>query len=139
MHYRQIKNNNFLLVSLAWRRASTFTARSKSSMTLLNSLPISSIFSRWTNPPNVLSAIIRICQIDPRSLRTKVPTFDIVAGIFRDFLHHSEHSRDCLLQDFCFFVYDFVCDLVRKKQNALQPIQKRGWHLVVSVLFLQEL
>jgi len=47
--------------------------------------------------------------------------------------------RDCLLQDFCLFIADPVCDLVRKKQNALQPIQKVRRHLIVLVLFLQKL
>jgi len=28
------------------------------------------------------------------------------------------------LQDFSFFIHDFVCDVVCKTQNALQPIQK---------------
>ena len=56
-----------------------------------------------------------------------------------DALHHFEHLRDCLLQDFCLFVDDLVCDLVRKERNAFQPIQKVQRHLVVLVLFLQEL
>jgi hypothetical protein len=47
--------------------------------------------------------------------------------------------RDCLLQDFCLFIVDLVCDLVREKQNALQPIQKVKWNLVILVLFLQQL
>jgi len=115
IHYYQIGKNECLLVSLAWRRASTFTARLKSSMTLLNSLSISSI--RWIDPPNVLPVVIRFCHIDRRSLRTKMPAFDIVAGIFCNFLHYSEHLRDCLLQDFRFFFF-FLGGAVRV---VLQP------------------
>ena len=70
---------------------------------------------------------------------TETPAFDIVAGELCDFLRHSEHSRDCLLKDFCLVVDNLVCDLVRKQQNTLQPIQKVQRHLVVLVLFLQEL
>jgi len=43
------------------------------------------------------------------------------------------------LQDLCLFTDDFVCDLVRQRQDALQSIQQGRWHLVVLVLFLQEL
>ena len=43
------------------------------------------------------------------------------------------------LQDFGLFADDFICDLVRKKRNALQPIQKDGGDLVVFVSFLQNL
>jgi len=54
-------------------------------------------------------------------------------------LHHFKHPRDDLLQEFCLFADELVRDLVRKEQNALQPIQKAQRDLVVLVLFLQEL
>jgi len=54
-------------------------------------------------------------------------------------LHYFEHSRDYLFQDVCLFADDFVCNLVRQRQDALQPIQQSRWNLVVFVLFLQEL
>ena len=65
--------------------------------------------------------------------------FDIVARKSRDPMHHFEHPRNDLLQDFCLFADDFLCDLVRETQNALQTIQKDRWHMIVFVLFLQEL
>jgi hypothetical protein len=40
---------------------------------------------------------------------------------------------------FCLFADDFICNCVRKPQNALQLIYKVGQHVVVFVLFLQEL
>jgi len=43
------------------------------------------------------------------------------------------------LQDFGLFGDDFICDLLRQRQNALHPIVKARWHLVILVLFLQEL
>jgi len=43
------------------------------------------------------------------------------------------------LQDFGLFGDDFICDLLRQRQNALHPIIKARWHLVILVLFLQEL
>jgi len=49
---------------------------------------------------------------------------DIVARKFRNPLHDFEHPGDDLLQDFCLFADDFICDLVRENQNALQPTQK---------------
>jgi len=49
---------------------------------------------------------------------------DIVARKFSDPLHDFEHSGDGLLQDFRLFADDFICDLVRKKRNALQPTQE---------------
>ena len=42
-------------------------------------------------------------------------------------------------QDFGLFGDDFICDLLRQRQNALQPITKARRHLVKLVLFLQEL
>jgi hypothetical protein len=53
-------------------------------------------------------------------------------------VHHFEHSWDDLLQQVC-LADDFVRDLVRKRQNALQPIENDKCNLVVFVLFLQEL
>ena len=65
--------------------------------------------------------------------------FDIVARNFRDFVHHLIHSRDDLLQEIRLFADYFVRDNIREWQNALQPIQKTRWYLVVLVLFFQEL
>ena len=50
--------------------------------------------------------------------------FNIVTRSFRYLLHYIEHSRNDLLQEFCLFADDFVCDLVREKGDALQPIQQ---------------
>jgi len=44
---------------------------------------------------------------------------DIVARKFSDPLHDFEHSGDDLLQHFRLFADDFICDLVREKQNTL--------------------
>ena len=46
---------------------------------------------------------------------------------------------DDLLQDICLFAENIVCDLLPQRQDTLQPIQKGRWHLVIFVLFLQEL
>jgi len=54
-------------------------------------------------------------------------------------VHHFEHLRDNLIQNLCLFADNFVCNLVRQRQDALQPIQEGRWHLVVLVLFPQEL
>jgi hypothetical protein len=83
--------------------------------------------------------MISICEIQKSRLRTETPASDIVTRTLCDVFHHFEHSRDCLLQDFCLFVHDLVRDLVREKQNAAQPIRQVQWHLVVLVLLLQKL
>ena len=54
-------------------------------------------------------------------------------------MHHLIHSREDLLQEIRLFADYFVRDNVRERQNAMQPIQKARWYLVVLVLFLQEL
>ena len=54
-------------------------------------------------------------------------------------MHHVKHSRDELVQDFCFFGHDFICHLFRQRQNTLHPIAKARRHLVILVLFLQKL
>jgi hypothetical protein len=54
-------------------------------------------------------------------------------------MQHLEHPWDDFLQDICLFADDFICDLVREEQYTLQPVQKDRRHLVVFVLFLQEL
>jgi len=65
---------------------------------------------------------------------------DVVVRNFRDFVHHLIHSRDDLLQEIRLFADYFVRDdFVREMQDALQPVQKDGWYLVVLVLYLQEL
>jgi len=43
------------------------------------------------------------------------------------------------LQEICLFTDDFFRNHVRERQNALQPVQKTQWYLVVFVLYLQEL
>jgi hypothetical protein len=58
----RIEINGYLLDSLVRRRAPTFIAQSKSSMTLVNSLSISSILYGWASPLNDLSATVSICQ-----------------------------------------------------------------------------
>jgi hypothetical protein len=47
--------------------------------------------------------------------------------------------RDNLLQEIRLFTNYFTCDLIRKNQDALQPIGKAQQHLIILVLFLQEL
>jgi hypothetical protein len=54
-------------------------------------------------------------------------------------VHHFEHSRDDLLQEVRILADDLFRDLVRKRQNVLQPIKNDRWNLVVFILFLQEL
>ena len=54
-------------------------------------------------------------------------------------MHHFEHSRDDLLQDFCLLADDLFRDYVRQRQSALQPIEEAQQHLVEFVLFLHEL
>jgi len=65
--------------------------------------------------------------------------FNVVARKFRDLMHHFEHSRDDLPQDVRLFADGFICNLVRQRQNALQPIKKLRRCLVVFVLFFQKL
>ena len=64
---------------------------------------------------------------------------DVVARNFCDPVHHFIHSRDDLLQEVRLFTDYFVRDNVRERQNALQPVAKARWDLVVLVLNLQEL
>ena len=54
-------------------------------------------------------------------------------------MHYFKHSRDELFQDFCFFGDDFICHLPHQRQDTLYPIAKTRRHLVILVLFLQEL
>ena len=54
-------------------------------------------------------------------------------------MHYFKHSWDELLQDFCLFGDDFICDLLRQGQYSLYPIAKPRGHLVILVLLLQEL
>ena len=65
--------------------------------------------------------------------------FNVVARNFRDHVHHLKHSRDDLLQDIRLFADDFFRDNVRERQNALQPVKNTRRHLVVLVLFFQQL
>ena len=54
-------------------------------------------------------------------------------------MHHFKHSRDELLQDFCLFGDDLICHLFRQRQNPLYTTTKARGHLVILVLFLQQL
>ena len=54
-------------------------------------------------------------------------------------MHYFKHSRDESFQDFCLFGDNFICHLLRQRQNALHSIAKARSHVVVLVLFLQEL
>ena len=54
-------------------------------------------------------------------------------------MHNFKHSRDEFLQDFRLLGDDFVCNLLRQGQYPLHPIAKTQGHLVILVLFLQQL
>jgi|SRR5258706_15961262 len=54
-------------------------------------------------------------------------------------MDYFEHSLDNFFQNLCLFADDVLCNLLPERQNALQPIQECRWHLIVFVLFLQEL
>ena len=54
-------------------------------------------------------------------------------------MHHLKHSRDNLLQKFCLFADYFICNPLRHRQNALQPIENAQRYLVIFVLFPQKL
>ena len=54
-------------------------------------------------------------------------------------MHYFKHLRDELFQDFGLFGDDFICHLLCQRQNTLHPIAKARGHLVILVLFLQEL
>ena len=64
---------------------------------------------------------------------------DVVARKSRDPVHHLTHSRDDFFKEIRLFTDYFVCDNVRERQNALQPVQKAQWYLVVLILYPQEL
>ena len=54
-------------------------------------------------------------------------------------MHYSEHPGDELLQDISLVGDDFICDPLRQRHNPLQPVAKARRHLVILVLFLQQL
>jgi len=54
-------------------------------------------------------------------------------------VHYFKHSRDELLQDFRLLGDDFIRHLLRQRQNPLHTIAKSRRHLVILVLFFQEL
>src|SRR5258706_4575313 len=54
-------------------------------------------------------------------------------------MHYSKHSWDEDLQDFCLVGDNFICNLLHQRQNTLHPIAKARGHLVILVLFCQEL
>ena len=65
--------------------------------------------------------------------------FDIVASNSGDLVHRLIHSRDDLLQEIRLLANYLVCDNVRERQNAFQPVQKTNWYLAVLGLYLQKL
>ena len=54
-------------------------------------------------------------------------------------MHYFKHPRDELFQHFRLFGDDFICYLVGQRQNTLHPIAKARRHLIILILFLQEL
>ena len=64
---------------------------------------------------------------------------DIVTRKPGDPVHYFEHSRNTFLQDIRLFVEDLIRDFIRQRQYALQAIEEARQHLVIFVLFLQEL
>src|SRR5258706_13349620 len=74
-----------------------------------------------------------------KSRRQSPTTPDIITRQFRDPVHYSKHSWDEVLQDFCLLGDNFICNLLHQRQNTLHPIAKAQGHLVILVLFFQEL
>ena len=66
-------------------------------------------------------------------------TRDIFTRQFRDLVHYSKHSWDEVLQDFCLLGDYFICNQLHQRQNTLHPVAKTRGHLVILVLFFQEL
>ena len=54
-------------------------------------------------------------------------------------MHYFKHSRDELLQDICLVGDYFISNLLHQRQNPLHPIAKTRGHLIILILFLQEL
>src|SRR5258706_12494287 len=54
-------------------------------------------------------------------------------------MHYSKHSWDEVLQDFRLLGDNFICNLLHQRQNTLHPTAKARGHLVILVLFFQEL
>ena len=54
-------------------------------------------------------------------------------------MHYLKHPWDEVLQDFCLLRDNFICDLLHQRQNTLHTIAKARGHLVILVLFFQEL
>ena len=74
-----------------------------------------------------------------KSRRGSLTTSHIIAREFCGPVHHFVRFRNNLLQQIRLFANYFTCDRIRKTQDALQPIGKAQQHLVVLVLFLQQL
>ena len=72
-------------------------------------------------------------------LPTQTTAFDIVTCKPCYHVDNFIHSRNCVLQDVCLLEDDFICNRVRKNQNALQPIEKVRRNQVEFIVFLQEL
>ena len=54
-------------------------------------------------------------------------------------MHYFKHPWDEVLQDFSLLGDNFICDLLRQRQNTLHTIAKARGHLVILALFFQEL
>jgi hypothetical protein len=65
--------------------------------------------------------------------------FNVVARHPCGPVHHFKHSREDFLQEVCLFTDNFLCDNIRERQDAFQPVQKTRRYLIVLVLFFQEL
>ena len=73
-------------------------------------------------------------------LRGRRPTtLDIITRQFRDPVQYFKHSQDEVLQDFSPPGNNFICNLLRQRQNTLHTIAKARGGLVVLALFVQEL
>jgi len=63
----------------------------------------------------------------------------MLARKFRYLLHHFEHVRGTPIQYFQILAADVFNNCVCQPQNVLQPFEKSEHHVVVFLLFLQEL
>jgi len=66
-------------------------------------------------------------------------TLDIITRQFCDLVQYSKHSWDEVLQYFCLLGDNFICNLLHQRQNTLHPIAEARGHLIILVLFFQEL
>ena len=54
-------------------------------------------------------------------------------------MHYSEHPWDEVLHDLCLLGDNLICNQFHQRQNALHPIAEAREHLIILVLFFQEL